>query len=212
MIQQVKLFIRSYLLPDSLFLYAKTRRKKTLYLTFDDGPVAGVTESLLDLLKKHEAKATFFIIGSRALKNPLLMSRIHNEGHTIANHSYSHPNFDQISAQAQQEEVRKTNKIISQTTQQLCQLFRAPQGRWNLKLIFFLWKKKITAVHWNRDSLDFNKEPVEIIINRFKHQVVNSGDIILFHDDNALCIPALEYLIPYWQSQGYTMKKLVSKN
>jgi peptidoglycan/xylan/chitin deacetylase (PgdA/CDA1 family) len=212
MIQQVKLFIRSYLLPDSLFLYAKTRQKKALYLTFDDGPVAGVTESLLDLLKKHEAKATFFIIGVRAIKDPLLMSRIHDEGHTIANHSYGHPNFDQITAQAQQEEVRKTSEVISQTTNQPCTLFRVPQGRWNLKLIYFLWKEKITAVHWNRDSLDFKKESPEVIINRFKQKMVNAGDIILFHDDNALCIPALEHLIPYWQSQGYTMEKLVSQN
>lgn len=212
MLQQVKLFIRSYLLPDSLFLYAKTRRKKALYLTFDDGPVPKVTDSLLDLLKRHNAQATFFIIGTRAEKEPLLMSRIYNEGHTIANHSYNHPNFNQISDEAQQEQVLKTNQIITQTTNNSCRLFRAPQGRWNIKLLYFLWKEKITAIHWSRDSLDFKKEPAEVIINRFKQNAVNAGDIILFHDDNDLCISVLEQLIPHWQSQGYTMDKLVSQN
>jgi peptidoglycan/xylan/chitin deacetylase (PgdA/CDA1 family) len=212
MIQQVKLFIRSYLLPDSLFLYAKTRREKVLYLTFDDGPVTGITDPLLDLLKEHNAKATFFIIGANAEQEHSLMSRIDNEGHSIANHSYSHPNFNKISDENQQEEVKKTNEIISQTTKQPCRLFRAPQGRWNLKLLYFLWKEKITATHWSRDSLDFKKESAEVVINRFKQQPVNAGDIILFHDDNDLCIQILRQLIPLWQSQGYTMEKLVSKN
>jgi len=211
MIQHIKLFVSSYLLPDSLFLHAKTRHEKILYLTFDDGPVAGVTEPLLNLLKKYNVKASFFIVGAKAEKEPTIMSLIHSEGHTIANHSYSHPNFSQIDNKAQQRQIKKTNQIIYQTTRQPCSLFRAPQGRWSLKLIYFLWKEKITATHWNRDSLDFKKESVEIIINRFKQQMVNSGDIILFHDDNKLCISALEYLIPYWQSQGYAMKKLVSK-
>ncbi|XQW85349.1 polysaccharide deacetylase family protein [Thalassotalea piscium] len=212
MIQKVKLFIRSYLLPDSLFLYAKTRRKKALYLTFDDGPVTKVTDALLDLLKKYNAQATFFIIGTRAEREPSLMSRIHNEGHTIANHSYNHPNFNNISVQDQQEQIIKTNQIIEQTTTVSCQLFRAPQGRWNLKLLYFLWKEKITAIHWSRDSMDFKKESAEVIINRFKQDTINAGDIILFHDDNNLCISVLEQLIPYWQSQGYTMDKLVGKN
>lgn len=211
MIKQIKPFIRSYLLPNSLFLYSKTRRKKSLYLTFDDGPVAGITDHLLNLLKKYNVKASFFIMGVNAEKEPKLMSRIHNEGHTIANHSYSHPNFDKINIQAQQNQVIKTNEIISQTTLGPCNLFRAPQGRWNLKLVYFLWKRNITAVHWNRDSLDFKKESAETIINRFKKQTVNSGDIILFHDDNQLCIHVLEHLIPYWLSQGYTLKNLTSE-
>ncbi|MGV2873407.1 polysaccharide deacetylase family protein [Colwellia sp. E150_009] len=212
MIQQVKLFIRSYLLPDRLFLYAKSRRKKALFLTFDDGPVSGVTESLLDLLKEYNVKATFFVLGKCAEKEPALMYRLYNEGHTIANHSYSHPNFTKLNDIEQRNEVNKTNDIISQTTNSSCQLFRAPQGRWNLKLMYFLWKEKITAVHWNRDSLDFKKEPAEVIISRFKKQPVNAGDIILFHDDNNLCISVLSQLIPLWQSQGYTMDKLVSQN
>mgnify|MGYP003625630238 CR=1 FL=1 len=211
MIQQVKLFIRSYLLPDRLFLYTKTASEKTLYLTFDDGPVLGVTEALLDLLKKYNAKATFFILGTRAENESGLMYRIHNEGHTIGNHSYSHPNFNKISHKAQQEEIRKTNQIICQTTNQACQLFRAPQGRWNIKLLYFLWREKITAIHWSRDSLDFKKQSCELVIQQFKQQVVNAGDIVLFHDDNELCITVLDELIPFWQAQGYSMKALASQ-
>jgi peptidoglycan/xylan/chitin deacetylase (PgdA/CDA1 family) len=86
MLQKLKYFIRSKLIPNSLFLIDKGQSSKSLYLTFDDGPVPEITEPLLDFLDKYQVKATFFIIGECAKKYPEMLTRIHQEGHVLANH------------------------------------------------------------------------------------------------------------------------------
>ncbi|MGB1262262.1 MAG: polysaccharide deacetylase family protein [Cognaticolwellia sp.] len=211
MLSHLKYFLRSYIFPDRLFLLSETQKEKTLYLTFDDGPVPGIIERLLDLLDKYQIKVTFFILGSRAEKNPELLNQINQRAHTIANHSYSHPNFHQISHAKKLAEIDKTNDIIQQTIGKSCHLFRAPQGRWNFTLLLSLHKKNITAVHWSRDSQDFLKEPSNKIVERFLKQPVKSGDIILFHDDDERCIDALNILIPQWLEQGYRFNALENK-
>ncbi|MDX2367608.1 MAG: polysaccharide deacetylase family protein [Colwellia sp.] len=204
-------FIRSKLLPNSLFLINGKRESKSLYLTFDDGPVQGVTEELLALLEQHQVKATFFIIGSQISKSSDLLKKIHEQKHTIANHSYSHPNFTKLSIEAMLEQITTTNELVRETTQQSCRLFRAPQGRWSIRLLFELFRLKMTAVHWSRDSMDFLKEQPEKIVKRFIDDPVKNGDIILFHDDDSRCIEALKTLIPHWQSQGFILNALENK-
>jgi len=208
---KIKYFIRSQLLPNSLFLISEKRESKSLYLTFDDGPVQGITEELLALLEKHQVKATFFMIGSRMSKSPELLNKIYEQKHTLANHSYSHPNFSKLSIETMLDEISSTNTVIKQNTLQNCRLFRAPQGRWSIKLLFKLFRLKMTAVHWSRDSMDFLKEQPEEIVKRFIDAPVKNGDIILFHDDDSRCIEALKTLIPHWQSQGYSLNALENK-
>ena len=208
MLEKIKYFIRAVVLPDRLFLMSKSKRDKAIYLTFDDGPVSGVTDKLLSLLKKHDAKATFFVLGKCAKSENELLKIIFEEQHTIANHSFSHTNFTKLTKSQQQIEISTTNQVIEQVTKAPCKLFRAPQGRWNMTLLRVLFKNKMTAVHWNRDSMDFKKESPEKLINLFRKQPVQAGDIILFHDDDERCITALESLIPLWQSQGFTLKAL----
>ena len=212
MLNKLKYLLSAFILPDRLFLLSKTQQEKTLYLTFDDGPVPGVIEPLLDLLDKYKIKATFFILGSRADKNLNLLHDIHKRAHTIANHSYSHPEFHKISHAKKITEIDKTNLIIKQVTGEFCTLFRAPQGRWDMYLIFKLLIKKITAVHWSRDSMDYLKEPANKIAERFINTPVKSGDIILFHDDHERCIDALDILIPQWLEQGYSFNTLENKH
>jgi len=208
---KIKYFIRSQLLPNSLFLISEKRASKSLYLTFDDGPVQGITEELLELLEKHQVKATFFMIGARMSKSPDLLNKIYEQKHTIANHSYSHPNFSKLSIETMLDEISSTNTVIKQNTLQNCRLFRAPQGRWSIKLLFKLFRLKMTAVHWSRDSMDFLKEQPEKIVKRFIDAPVKNGDIILFHDDDSRCIEALKTLIPHWQSQGFSLNALENK-
>jgi len=208
---KIKYFIRSKLLPNSLFLTNGKRESKSLYLTFDDGPVQGVTEELLDLLEKNQVKATFFIIGQRAKNDPDLIKKIHTRGHKIANHTYTHPAFHKISLPEKINEIISTNTLIKELTNEDCKIFRAPQGRWDLKLLIHLFRLKITAVHWSRDSIDFLKEQPEKIVKRFIDDPVKNGDIILFHDDDSRCIEALKTLIPHWQSQGFSLNALENK-
>jgi len=195
-------------LPNRLFLISKPNKEKVLYLTFDDGPVSGVIEPLLTLLDSYQAKATFFVIGACAKRQPELMKMIYQRHHTLANHSYSHPSFHKISHTEKCQEISKTNKLISEVTGKSCSFFRAPQGRWDAKLLWYLFRQKIIPAHWSRDSLDFTKKPANEIIDDFNKQPVKSGDIILFHDDAELCIEVLTVLIPQWQAQGFTLSAL----
>lgn len=208
MLKKIKYFIRSTLLPDSLFLLEGDTSSNNIYLTFDDGPHSIVTTKLLDLLDKYDAKATFFVVGNCVENQADILRDTFERNHTIANHSYSHPRFDLLSLKEQVIEIDKANEQIHKVTGQKCSLFRAPQGRWNVKLLWYLFRNKITAIHWSRDSMDFKKTSAEIIINNFKKKPIKSGEIILFHDDNALCIEVLENLIPWWQSQGFNIKAL----
>jgi peptidoglycan/xylan/chitin deacetylase (PgdA/CDA1 family) len=192
-------------------LINEKRKLKSLYLTFDDGPVQGITEELLELLEQYQVKATFFMIGSRMSKSPDLLKKVYEQKHTLANHSYSHPNFNKLSSEKILEEISSTNIVIKKNTLQDCRLFRAPQGRWSIKLLFKLFRLKMTAVHWSRDSMDFLKEQPEKIIKRFIDAPVKNGDIILFHDDDSRCIEALKILIPHWQSQGFSLNALENK-
>ncbi len=212
MLSKLKYLLRSFILPDRLFLLSQTQQEKILYLTFDDGPVPGVVEPLLALLDKYQIKVTFFIIGVRAEKNPNLITEIYKRGHVIANHSYSHPEFHKISHAEKIVEIERTNSIIKQLIDESCTLFRAPQGRWDIKLLFALLQKKITAVHWSRDSMDFLKEPANKIAERLLKNPVKAGDIILFHDDDDRCVDALALLIPQWLEQGYRFNVLENKH
>ena len=195
-------------MPNQIFLVDKDKKSNKLYLTFDDGPVPEVTLPLLNLLDKFDVKATFFIIGKCAKNHPELISTIHNRGHKVANHTYTHPPFHKIPLSKKMKEVIDTNVLIENTINEKCNMFRAPQGRWDLKLLWKLFRLKITAVHWSRDSMDFLKEAPEKIINRFEHKPVSPGDILLFHDDDSRCIDVLEHMIPLWLEQGYKLSAI----
>lgn len=211
MLAKIKYFIRAKLIPNRLFLMNKPAADNPLYLTFDDGPVLGITDLLLALLDRYNVKATFFIIGRCGHKNPELLKSIHDNDHMLANHSYNHPRFNQIPQQRKYHEIDKNNQLIESITQQKCVFFRAPKGHWNLKTIWYLFINKMIPTHWSRDSMDFEEDSASELIKKFKDKPVKSGDIILFHDDATLCIEALEILIPMWQAQGFTFKALGKK-
>ena len=89
---------------------------KKVGLTFDDGPDPDYTEELLDGLKERNVKATFFLLGKQAEQYPEMVKRIHEEGHLIGNHSYSHVNLATLSATDAENQIRKTNEVIFKIT------------------------------------------------------------------------------------------------
>ncbi|NQZ22431.1 MAG: polysaccharide deacetylase family protein [Colwellia sp.] len=188
--------IAKSLIPNKLVSYNLPTQQ--VYLTFDDGPEPTVTPKLLDLLDLYKVKTTFFIVGKTAKSHPKILQDIHQRGHVLANHSYYHVKFNNISLKEQLSEITKTNLIIKQVTGKKTKFFRPPQGIWTLKLLFKLFTLKMTLAHWSRDSLDCrNLTPQEIIAN-FKQHPVKNGDIILFHDDDEKVIAILQELLPYW--------------
>lgn len=150
-------------------------KKKELFLTFDDGPTPEVTSKVLDLLEKHNAKASFFCLGKNIESNPKLFQRILKEGHSVGNHTFSHKNGWKNSTSEFLHDVANFNEIHETS------LFRPPYGRMKNSQIKLL-KKKYKIIMWSILSMDYNKnidaeKCSKIACNNWK-----KGSIIVFHD------------------------------
>jgi peptidoglycan-N-acetylglucosamine deacetylase len=160
-------------------------------ITFDDGPIAGRTEKILDVLKSKDALATFFCIGNRVKETPDLAKRIHHEGHVIGNHSYWHGKmFDLQLPSAISAELMNTDGVIESVTGVRPLFFRPPYGVTNPMVAGALNETKHTVVGWTVRSFDtITKDPDSL----FKKVTsgLKSGDIVLFHD---YCESTLEIL------------------
>lgn len=179
--------------------------EKIVALTFDDGPHRKYTAEVLDLLGNYDAKATFFIIGENAEKYPELVLRVHDEGHEIANHTYTHPLKTTITKL--EKELKQTNETIYSITGSYPKLFRPVGGQYTDDMIKLAVDKGYTVVmwSWHQDTEDWKNPGVKKIVNKVLN-VTKQGDIILFHDgggNRKQTVKALEEILPELQKQGY---------
>ena len=152
--------------------------EKKIAITFDDGPHPVYTEKLLDGLKKRGIKATFFVLGERAKRNPEIIKRMLKEGHIIGNHTYSHIQLRSSNREKFREELLLTNQVISEITGEEVQYVRPPYGTWDKKLEAEL---NMIPVFWNVDPNDWCSGNA----NRVTKNIVNKAkenSIILLHD------------------------------
>ena len=195
------------------FYYEKTgeilweikTEEKVVALTFDDGPHPRHTIDILDLLKKYDAKATFFVVGESAEKHPDVLLRQYNEGHEIANHTYTHPL--KTTLEKLEKEIEKTEDIIFSIIGVHTELFRPVEGQYTDGLIKKVVKKgyKVIMWSWHQDTEDWKSPGVRKIKNTVL-KGAQPGNIILFHDgggDRSQTVEALEVILPELQNQGY---------
>jgi len=209
---------------DYFSIYPPKKDDKVIYLTFDDGPSSKVTPQILDILKQYNIKATFFVIGQHAEKNPDLIKRISKEGHIIANHTYSH-NYDYIysSPEAFIEEINKTSNIVSDILGNDSNLgvFRFPGGAFREEKAEFkelLIQNNIAYVNWNCLTGDSEvTSPVSSdLIAKAKRTSRDSGQnslVMLMHDAGAKqsTADALPAIIDYFKGQGFRFDSLKRK-
>jgi len=182
--------------------------QRIIALTFDDGPDAKFTSLMLDVLKKHEIKATFFVLGAKCEKNPELIYRIYKEGHEIGNHSYSHANFNHKDQHFILNEIRQTNAIIHRLTGKKPWLFRPPGGYLSYDLVDICKAEDLTIAYWTyqQDSKDWkNGLSAKHIANHIINNIA-PGQIIILHDGcpNANeTVKAVDILVPQLKKQGY---------
>lgn len=149
--------------------------KSAIYLTFDDGPEPGITEFILDELKKYNAKGTFFCKGENCVNNPSLAARIKEEGHTIANHSFSHINGCQTPFGKYIEDVERCEEVTR------THLFRPPWGQLTFRLFFNL-AKKYNILLWDIASGDTQMQNFDLTKNmQSLERNTRPGSIVLFH-------------------------------
>lgn len=195
---------------------------KRVFLTFDDGPSEAVTPHILDTLKKYNVKATFFVLGNRVKMNPDLIRREYEEGHYIANHSYSHV-YNEIykSSKTVLEEYNKTETEIRKALEKedySSNLFRFPGGSvgGEYDKIKKQTKKKfqeqnIAYLDWNALTSDAaGADTKEKIMKNLKETVIYDNVVLLMHDapDKILTYETLEEVIKYLQTKGYTFKNM----
>lgn len=198
--------------------------EKVVYLTFDDGPSKTVTPLILDLLKRENIKATFFVLGYRAELNPDILRREYTEGHYIANHGYSHI-YSSIysSPEAVIDEYNKTQSVISNILgiNYNGHLFRFPGGSTGGKYKTIkadakkiLNENQILYIDWNALSQDAaGAKTKEALIENIKNSVEDKNSVvILMHDagDKILTYESLSEIITYLREQGYTFKNFYS--
>jgi len=175
--------------------------QKVVYLTFDDGPNPQTTPYILDVLKKYNAKASFFFVGNQIEKNEQLVIQAHKEGHAVLNHSWSHPRLSKLQPELVKQEIKKTENYINSLTGKRSLLIRPPFGDITAKTVQILKNLKYKFIIWSLDSFDWcNITKDEIVKNVVQN--IRPGEIILMHS-KIETKKALPRIIKKLKEKGY---------
>jgi peptidoglycan/xylan/chitin deacetylase (PgdA/CDA1 family) len=182
-------------------------------MSFDDGPSAKLTPKLLDLLAAHQIKATFFVLGENVAQNPEIVARAAREGHEIANHTWSHPNFGKMSDEGIRRELQKTDDIIRSTTGARPTLLRPPYGSISARQKKWINQEfgyKIAL--WDVDPFDWKRPGPAVVCNRIL-KLTRTGSIVLSHDIHPGTIEAMPSTLSQLEAKGFkfvTVSALIS--
>ena len=200
------LFYASYSIKSQVYVKALCRvetTEKVVYLTFDDGPDAEQTPRVLDVLKRNNAKAAFFCIGSRIAGNETLLKRMADEGHLIGIHSFSHANsFPLFSRNRMLADIRQCQQAIEQATGTEPMLFRPPFGVTNPTIGKVVKSLNLKTIGWTIRTYDTNGADHAKIARRISRQL-RPGAIILLHDRLPQSAERLQMVIEAVREKGY---------
>lgn len=202
--------------PDELknydsFFIGDTSQKK-IYLTFDAGFENGNTPAILEALKKHNCKATFFVVGNYIQTSPELVKQMVKEGHTVGNHTFHHPDMSSISSmETFTKEMDDLAKLYEDTTGlPLTKFYRPPQGKYsteNLEMAkqlgykTFFWS--LAYVDWYQNDQPTKEEAFSKLLTR-----IHPGAIVLLHSTSSTNAEILDELLTKWEEMGYTFGTL----
>lgn len=173
--------------------------EKKIALTFDDGPHPYYTEQLLDGLKERGVVATFFVTGEHAVLHPEVIKRIHEEGHLIGNHTYSHMQLTRESREEFKEELVATGEVIEEIIEEEIIYVRPPYGTWDKTLEAEL---NMIPVLWTIDTLDWCTSDVSRITQSVLKEA-EENDIILMHDYYDTTVTAALQIVDELTERGY---------
>jgi peptidoglycan-N-acetylglucosamine deacetylase len=225
---------RSQLFGRTVF---QTDQARKLAITFDDGPNPSMTPKLLDLLDRHKAKATFFLVGKYVRQSPDLAKEILVRGHLLGNHTDTHPNLFYCGPSETRAELLRCSEAIGQATWEEPRWFRPPFGFRSPWLGALVQQQRMRTVMWTLIPGDWRIKPAEWLIDRMKpiaaraqalppknkpQPYLSAGDVLCLHDghyfhpnaDRSHTLAALEYWLPRWRDLGLefvTMKETNGK-
>jgi len=197
--------------PDELAQYnaffMRQTDEKVIYLTFDCGYENGHTAAILDALKKHHVSATFFVVGNFLETAPDLVRRMVAEGHTVANHTYNHPDMSAIqSPEAFAQQLQQVEAKFKEITgQDMVRWYRPPQGKYSVQNLTmaqdmgyttFFWS--LAYVDWYQDNQPTKAQAFDKLLTR-----IHPGAIVLLHSTSATNAAILDELLTKWEEMGY---------
>lgn len=193
--------------PNNFYFKGSSETPKVA-ITFDDGPHSVYTSEILDILKRNNAKATFFLLGSNIGGQQEKIRRIVAEGHTIGNHTWSHPDIRKLTSEQLVSEINQLDVTIEKITGRKPALFRPPYGFFNDQNLVQLSNNNYKLIKWSVDSFDWRDRDVDKILTNILPGI-KQGSVILFHDTmvgadrTSATVRALPDLIRTLKSQGY---------
>lgn len=205
--------IEKYKKPYNVY-YEGDNKKKELYLTFDCGYENGVTNKILDVLKKNNVKAAFFVTGHYLDTAPEIVKRMEKEGHIVGNHTENHPSLAKISKnnnhQLKKELESAANKYKKITGKEMQKFMRPPMGEFSEASLSYTNDLGYKSIFWNcaykdydiKNQMNFN-EAKKVINDRFR-----DGGIVLLHVISKTNAEILDQLINDWKNKGYEFKTL----
>ena len=192
--------------------YLGDKAQKKIYLTFDAGYENGYTPVILDILKKNEVKAAFFLVGNYIKTSPELVKRMCDEGHIVGNHTYHHPDMSKISdLESFKIELETLEQLYKQTTgQDIPRFYRPPQGKYSqnnlaqanqlgYKTVFW----SLAYVDWYVDNQPTKQQAFDKLLPR-----IHPGAVVLLHSTSKTNSEILDELITKWKNEGYTFGTL----
>lgn len=211
LIYSLILFYGCYFVGSNFFLNvicSATTDKKEIALSFDDGPATCYTPEILEILRGEKVKSAFFCIGSRIAGNEKIFRQIHDEGHVIGNHSYSHHFwFDMFSSKKMLVDLKTMNSVMEKATGLQPKLFRPPYGVTNPNLKKAIINGNYTPVGWSVRSLDTVIKDEKRLLKKINDSI-KPGAIILFHDTSKTTLAILPMFIKQVKERGYEIVRL----
>ena len=192
--------------------YAADTDEKQIYLTFDAGYDNGNMPAILNALHKHQVHATFFVVGTLIREKPELIREIVDAGHTIGNHTMTHPDMSGISTkEAFQKQLEDVEVLYKEATgKEMTKFYRPPQGIYSVENLemakemgyhTFFWS--LAYVDWYQDKQPSKEEAFEKLLGR-----IHPGAIVLLHSTSSTNASILDELLTKWEEMGYTFGTL----
>lgn len=182
-----------------------------VFLTFDDGPDERFTPAILEILEQQSIVATFFVIGSKAKKNPALLRKMSNLGHQIGTHAFHHKRFILHSSATMRQEIGSSKEITEQIIGQPVRLFRPPHGLFSPAMLHICQQLDLKIVQWSYLTYDFDLSMADRFILNYANETIKTGEIIVMHDGHRHSFRTtriLPFFIQQLQSKGLKLASI----